>query len=210
MQDGGRIQPAAQPDAQRNVGDQVFLDRLCKQTIQLFGSGIEAAMSGLCLGKGPEGFRPHLAVLPLDPRSRQHLTYAFDHGPGCGNVVEREVAIERGQAEAALNFGMDEDGLQLGAEVEVVAAMCDVERLDADAVPGQNQPPVGVGPDGDGEHAAQPLEARGVPFQECVENGFSVAMGMKAMSGFFELGADLKMVVDLAVEDDGGVAVITL
>jgi hypothetical protein len=32
-------------------------------------------------------------------------------------------------------------------------------------------------------------------------------MGMKAMTGFLQFCANLEVVVDLAVEDDGGVAV---
>ncbi len=41
-----------------------------------------------------------------------------------------------------------------------------------------------------------------------MENGFGVAMGAEAMAEGFQFAAELKMVVDFAIEDNHGVAVV--
>ncbi len=64
------------------------------------------------------------------------------------------------------------------------------------------------GPDGDGEHAAQLLKAAGVPLQKRVQNGFGVAVRVEAVAQLLQLGPDFQVVVDFAVEDDDGVAVV--
>jgi len=86
--------------------------------------------------------------------------------------------------------------------------MADVERLDAQAVAGEDEAFSRFAPERDGEHAAEAGETCGVPFKEGVENGFGVAAGMEAMAVLFELAADFQMIVDFAVEDDAGVAVV--
>ncbi len=40
---------------------------------------------------------------------------------------------------SALDLRMREDGLQLGAEIKLLASMRDVERLDADAIAGETR-----------------------------------------------------------------------
>ena len=60
----------------------------------------------------------------------------------------------------------------------------------------------------DREHAAQLLEAGGIPLQKRVQNGFRIAVGMEAMARLLQLGAQFQVVIDFAVEDDGGVAVV--
>ena len=62
----------------------------------------------------------------------------------------------------------------------------------------------------DGEHAAQLLEAGGIPLQKRVQNGFRIAVGVEAVARFFQLGAEFQVVVDFAVEDDGRIAVVRL
>ncbi len=168
MQDSRRIQTAAEPHAERHVGVQVLLHRLLQQRIQLFAGRAERVVLGVRRRQGPIRFRAHFAVAPLHPRPRHHLEDSLDHGPGRGNVVQREVAVEGRQAEIALDLGMNQDGLQLGAEVKLFAVTRDIQRLDAYAIAGQHQPPGGVGPDADRKHAAQLLEAGRIPLQKRV------------------------------------------
>ena len=102
---------------------------------------------------------------------------------------------------------MNQDALQFGGEKEVLAPRGNVERLDADPVAGKNQALARLGPDGDGKHPAQFLEAAGVPLEKGVEHSFCIAMGLKPMSARRKGPANFEMIVDFAVEDDGGVAI---
>ncbi len=58
------------------------------------------------------------------------------------------------------------------------------------------------------EHPAQPREAVRVPLEERVQNRFGVAVGAEAMSALFQFAAQFQVIVDLAVEDDDGVAIL--
>ena len=66
----------------------------------------------------------------------------------------------------------------------------------------------GFAPQRHREHPAQPREAIGVPFEERVQNRFGVAVRAEAMAALFQFPAQFQMIVDLAVEDDDGVAVL--
>ena len=57
-------------------------------------------------------------------------------------------------------------------------------------------------PDGEREHAAETLDARVAPLLVAVHDDFGVRVRPEAMSAAFELGAQRRKVVDLAVEDD--------
>ena len=57
------------------------------------------------------------------------------------------------------------------------------------------------------EHPAQPRETFRVPLEERIQNRFGVAVGAEAISALFQFPAQFQVIVDLAVEDDDGVAV---
>ena len=77
-----------------------------------------------------------------------------------------------------------------------------VERLDAHPVAREQQPPAARVPDCEREHAAEVIDAGIAPLLVGMDDGFGVATRPVAMTGGFELRADVGVVVDLAVEDD--------
>ncbi len=103
---------------------------------------------------------------------------------------------------------MNQDGLQFRAEVQVVAAARDVQRFDPHAIASQHQAAVGLTPQRHREHPAQPRETLRVPLQERIQNRFGVAAGAEAISALFQFPAQFQVIVDLAVEDDDGVAIL--
>ncbi len=107
------------------------------------------------------------------------------------------------------NVGMLQDGFQLAAEIDVVAVAEVIERLDAHAIAGEQEAFTRLGPDGHCEHAAHPGKAVGVPLQEGAQDGFGIAVAAEAMAQRFQVAADLQVIVDLAVEGDDGVGVVT-
>ena len=114
-------------------------------------------------GKLPVAAGGDGAVLPLEPFAGRNFLDAIDESPGTGNVVEREIAIETFRAEATRNFWMNKKGLEFGTEVEIFADARVVEGLDAHTVACENEAFLRLVPEGDGEHAAEPFEAGGVP-----------------------------------------------
>ena len=77
-----------------------------------------------------------------------------------------------------------------------------VERLDAQAIAREQQPPARRVPDREREHAAQVLDAGVAPLLVGVDDRLGVGARAVAVAGGFELGPDVGVVVDLAVEDD--------
>jgi hypothetical protein len=83
----------------------------------------------------------------------------------------------------------------------------EVEGLDAHAIAGQDEPALGLGPEGDGEHAAEFLEAAEIPLEEGFEDDLGVRVCVEAMAESFKFLSNFSVVVDLAVIDDNGVFV---
>ena len=102
---------------------------------------------------------------------------------------------------------MDEDGLEFGAKEQVLSVLRQVERLDAHAVSSQNEPLGRLAPQSDGEHAAHAGKTSGVPGEEGVKNGLGIAMSMKLVAKCLELGPQLQVIVNFAVEYDDRVAI---
>jgi hypothetical protein len=156
----------------------------------------------------PVGVLAYVTILPFEPVAGGQLFNPIDQGPRRWNIVHGQVAVQPLETKPAFDFGMDENALQLRSKEDVLAALGDVKRLDADAVASQHQTLPGVGPKGDRKHASQPLETGGVPFKKCLKNGLGIAVGLKAAAECFELAAYFKVIVDFAVEDDYGVAIL--
>src|SRR5947209_19276830 len=97
---------------------------------------------------------------------------------------------------------MNEDRLELGAEEQVFTASRNVQRLDPDPVACQHQSTGGGSPKSHGEHAAHSLKGSPVPLQKRVQNGFSVAMRLKAVAQALKFAPNFQVIVDLAVEGD--------
>ncbi len=79
-----------------------------------------------------------------------------------------------------------------------------VERLNADPVANEPEAARLCIPEGDGEHAAKFLQTCDAPFFKGVQDNFGVRVIRfpAAMSVFFKLAPDLRMVVNLTVKDD--------
>ena len=97
---------------------------------------------------------------------------------------------------------MSEDRLEFRGEQQFLGVAVDVEWFDAEPVAGQQQPAARAVPDREGEHAAQPLD-QPLPFVLVkVDDHFGVALSAETMAAGLQPGAELLIVVDLAVKDD--------
>ena len=96
-----------------------------------------------------------------------------------------------------------QEGLDLGGEDQALPVGVVVERLLPRAVPPQDQAAVGLVPEREGEHPAQPLHELEAEFLVRVDDGLRVRPGREGMPARLELSRQLEEVVDLAVEDHG-------
>ncbi len=179
----------------------------CRRESSSSRADVQAAAVRDLLRQAPVSIATYFAVAPLQPVSGHELFDSVHQRPGRRNIVQRQVAIQAGKAQAAIDLRMDEDGLQLRPEKYFLAAMRDVERLDAHAIARQHQPASGVCPERHRKHAAQSAETLRVPFEKRAQDRLGIAVRVKSMAQLLQLGAHFEVVVDLAVEDDDGVAV---
>ena len=100
-----------------------------------------------------------------------------------------------------------EQGFDLGGEDERPRRGRVVEGLDPEAVAGAEQPAPRTVPHGEREHAVEPPETVFAPPPVGLQQHFRIGAGGEAMPQRLELGAQLLMIVDLAVKHDPDVGV---
>ena len=121
------------------------------------------------------------------------VPYAAGHGP---RVKARRAQQAGGQ-----------QGTKLRGEghrpVRVrIRGSCQVERLDAQWIPGQQEPALLRVPAGEGEHTAQPTHRARPTQTESAQHDGRVAGGLELLPLRREAPPQIAEVVDLAVEDD--------
>ena len=109
----------------------------------------------------------------------------------------------------ARNPAAREQCLDLRGEAKSPAVVCGVERLDAVGVAGKKEFAPHSIPDGEGEHAAQPVHHRGAVARVEVQKRLRIGGRAEARAGSLEFCAQRLVVVDLAVEGDDNIAVHT-
>ena len=151
------------------------------------------------LGDGAVGVHGHAVC-------GSQLEDALEERLGKGAELEAQVLLERFAVELARVVRMLEDALDLGSEDEAAVLLRVVERLDAEEVAGTEQLARIAVPDGEREHAAQTVEHAFAPRQIAREQDLGVGVGLELPALRLELGSQIAVVVDLAVEHDGEAA----
>src|SRR6185437_8523110 len=143
-----------------------------------------------------------LARRPAERVAREQLADSLEerllagHEPG-GEELGQHLGIERGRDAPGR-----EDRLDLGGEQQLVARPRPVQRLDAEAVARQEEPPLAAVPDREREHPLEALDAALALLLVEVEDGLGVGAAAVAVAALLELRAQRRVVVDLAVVDE--------
>lgn len=95
--------------------------------------------------------------------------------------------------------GWGEERLNLGGKGEQTPVPVVIKGPDAEPVARGKKGPGVLVPNGEGEHAAEPGQARGPELFVGVEDGLGIAVGLVSVTGAFEFRAEVGMVEDLAV-----------
>src|SRR5208282_2277428 len=130
VQDGRGVDPAAEPNTQRDVRKKMLTDRFLQKMIEFLLCRIERAVPGGNKRQGPISLGMDFAISPFKPVPRGKLFDPVNERPRARNIVQGQVTIEPCHAQAAVNFRVDQDGLELGPEKKLFAATGKIKRLD--------------------------------------------------------------------------------
>ena len=206
--DHARVDATAQHRAERDVAHQPQPHGLVELGEQALGGLLEAHRDGRRHGVGPVRLRARSAAVDDQPVAGQQLADARERRHRARHEPEAEERVDRLVVEVVRHEAAREDALQLGREDQEIAGFRVVERLDAEAVARDHRPPFAPVPDGRAELAAQVLRIPGAVLLVEVRQDLRVAAARERVTASLEAGADVLVVVELAVLDRPDVPVL--
>src|SRR5438552_1613453 len=195
------IDATAQEGAHRHVRHQVLAHGGREEGAELLLRGRVRAVRdpGLAV---PVRAAPHPLALEDEQLSGAEAVHVLVDGGGAGNVATAQVVVQRPGVDLAFAQPGGDQRLDLGGEAEAPGPARVEERLDPEAVPGEDEPPGRAVPDRQREHAVEPRDAVGPVVLVEMDDRLAVARGREAMAARLELRPELPIVVDLAVAHD--------
>ncbi len=135
--------------------------------------------------------------------------HATKRGLGCGNRSEREKVGEGGLRGLHLHEAARGKGGDLGREHEMGPGARVIQRLDAEPVAGEKEAALAGVPEGEGEHAAEPMEEPlDAPRFVAVDEDLGVRRRAKPVAEREKLAAELAKVIDLTVVGEKDIVVL--
>ena len=145
---------------------------------------------------------PHALALEDEQLAGGEAVHVPVDGGGAGDVATAQVMVQRPGVDLAVGQPRGDQRLDLRGEAEAPGPARVEERLDPEAVPGEDEPPGRAVPDRQREHAVQPRDAVGPVVLVEMDDRLAVARGLEAMAARLELRAEFPIVVDLDVAHD--------
>ena len=207
-----RIESRRQEHGDRNVGHEMMAHRVVHG-----GAQRRARLGDVLYSSRPLAERTGDAVV-LAWRMRagrvddhggasRHGADALPDGEGLGHAAQQMEADDARGIGIARYGATGQQRLGLRGEAQGPAIVGIVERLDAERIAGQQEPALPRIPQAEGEHAAQRLDHGRAALLVELQHHLGVGVGTEATALGFELGLELAVIVDLAVEGDGERAV---
>ena len=206
--DRARIHASAQEGT--DVALQMASDRVLDRAAQAVGESAGARLLVDVRSDVPVPRVAHGAVgLGHEKVAREELADPPEDRERIGDVRIGEKRVQRDGIDLTGRLRIGEDRLQLRSEQErPIAERRIVERLDADPVPRQDEPPAGGIEERDREHPSQLLDEALAPLLVEMDDHFGVRARREAVAAGLEALAQEPMVVDLAVENDADVPLL--
>ena len=133
---------------------------------------------------------------------RWQLAHTGEDGPRLRDVAERQILRHRSVVDLRRKTVEGEQRAQLGAEPDTIGSRPVRERLDAEAVAGDEQSLAGRIPDREGEHAAQVLHDVVAVLLVAVDDRLGIGARPELVATVLQGITHRVVVVDLAIEDD--------
>ena len=201
-EDAARIQPPAEKQAERDFRDQTKADAFFEQAGEFVDGRLWPSGKRLLVVDIPVFSDPDCAVFHYQDMPGLELVDLLEPRARPRDIAQREIEVERFRIERARHAGHLKQRLDLGGEDEEVLVAVVVERLDAQPVASQEEPPLAPVPDGEGEHPAQPFDARLAELLVGVNDRLGIGARPKTVAARREIAREVGEVVDLAVEHD--------
>ena len=201
-----RIDAARQERPERHVRHQPHLHRFEQVVAQLLDEVLRRALARL-EAQVPVALLGQLAVLEHGDAARRQLAHPRDRGEVRRHVAERQVGVHRARIGAALDVAVGEQRLQLRRERQPALADVEEERLLAEAIAPQHQPPPRRVPNREREHAAHLADERRSVQPVELEQHLGVGARAQRDARVAQPGREIAEVVDLAVEHQHHLAV---
>ncbi|KWT78813.1 hypothetical protein ASN18_2802 [Candidatus Magnetominusculus xianensis] len=205
--DRGGVDAATQQHPQRDIRHQASFHRQGEEFPQLLPPLLDRVG-----GESVEGVQDELPVTMLrggrlvqvvqQVATGGELVDVVKDGGRGRNVTIGEIFVQTGWGNGGPDVGMSQQGRELGGEGEQMSVRMIIQRFFSESVPGEKQfSPSGV-VQGEGPHAIELFRQGGLPLLVTMEQDLGVGVvGLKAVARPGECGAQLRMVVDLPVED---------
>jgi hypothetical protein len=209
-----RVEAAGEEDPERHVGHHALADRGTEQAPDLAHHLVGTHRGDLLGDGGGRHRRPPSLDGERSVGRHDHalagpeLADPAEHRAWRGRESKRQVVAEGVLVEVARDGGVLEQGLGLRAEDEAVRQPREVQRLDAEAVASEDEPPARGIPDREGEHPLEALDACRALLLVEVDDRLGVGVGPVAMALRLELRPERRVVVDLAVVGDPDAVVL--
>ena len=188
--DGAAVETAGEEHAERHVGHQPDAHRLFEPGAELLhGVLLGELCEALVAATGrhvPVLAGRDRAVLEDERVAGQQPVNALEQRLGAREVARAEQLGQARLVGLGANQPALEDRLDLRPEQQPAAGYRPVERLDAEAIAREQQPAARGVPDGEGEHAAQVLDAGVAPLLVGVDDRFRVGARAIAVAGRLE------------------------
>jgi hypothetical protein len=208
--DRRRIDAAREERAQGHLADEAHPDRFGQERIQFLDVPrfiVRVAVTGEF--QIPVLRHPHRVAIGDEHVPRRQLLDVPVDRVGAGHVEEGEIGVDRFRRPRPIDRRIFEERLDLRAEHEPAAAQLRVvDRLDADAIACEQQALPARIPDREREHAAEAFDAGIAPLLVPVDDHLGVGMGAEPVARALQLRAQVREVVDLAVERHPDAAVL--
>src|SRR5439155_7953981 len=192
------IDAAAQEGADRHVRHQVLAHGGREEGAELLLRGRFRAVRDPRLAV-PVRASPHALALEDEQLSGGEAVHVLVDGGRAGDVATAQVVVQRPGVDLAFGQPRGDQRLDLRGEAEAPRPARVEERLDPEAVPGEDEPPGRAVPDGEREHAVQPRDAVGPVVLVDVDDRLAVASGLEAMAACLELRSTLAIVEYITV-----------
>ena len=197
--DQARVEPSGEVGPDGDVGAQAQPDTLAQELLQV----LAGRLTGAVLRRPPRPLLDDAPSLPDDEAAGPDLADPGEHRPRRARAPEREDLVDAEEVRRGGDLSGREQRLRLGAEHErPVAEQGVVEGPHAEAVADERQPARRRLPPGDRELPVEPVERCDAVSLEQAQHDLGVARRVEALAASGELGAQLGVVVDLAVVDE--------
>ena len=201
---GARVEPAAEIRGHGHVASQVQLHGLREQRLDPLLEVLRRVVEVDVVVDLPVPLRLDPPAAYAQQVAGQQFAHALEERLAGQAELECEVVLE--SIEVGADSGQErQQRLGLGREVEDVADLRVVERLDPEPVARAQQLLLDLIPERIRKHPPQAIERAGAPAIMCAQHNLGVAVGPEGAS---QLEPQLGIVVDLAVVGDPAACVV--